>query len=469
MTVPRGPKTDLRTRELFRDFELEFDWRIGYGGNSGVFYGTEGSLVVREFQLVDDDRTHFRKMGGARASFPEDDTGALCGVTAPSGDKPLSPAGEWNHGRLLVRGTHVEHWVNGHKVVEYELGSIELGHKLDQSPAPWIRPQLTAKSKAQFSQPGDVPIGLQSHTGDVAFRNIRIRRLTPAPATASGATTDSNAGGATPPIGIDPEVASKLVWIPPGIFTMGSPPSEKDRVADEGPQTRVTLTRGFWMARRLVTQGDYQSVMGYNPSRFTGDLNRPVERVNWFDATNYCGKLTEQHKTARLIPVDDAYRLPTEAEWEYACRAGTTTRFSFGDDPTYENLTHYAWYSGNSGGRPHDSTNPDEEEKAWRAANSGGHTQAVGQKAPNPWGLYDMHGNVFEWCRGWYGPYLGVSLTDPQGPVGGKSRVYRGGSWGDTAPVARSALRGKAYGPSTRLETLGFRVVLAQPPREENQ
>jgi formylglycine-generating enzyme required for sulfatase activity len=211
----------------------------------------------------------------------------------------------------------------------------------------------------------------------------QARSLVPAEPSSPGTLAPADVA-TNSPVALDPKLASRLVWIPPGMFTMGSPPLEKRREADEGPQTRVTLTRGFWMGRYLVTQGDYQSVMGYNPSHFTGDWNRPVERVSWFDATNYCGKLTEQHKTARRILMNYAYRLPTEAEWEYACRAGTTTRFSYGDDPTYEHLTYYAWYSGNSGGLPHDSTNPDEEEKASGAANSGGHTQGMGQKAPNP-------------------------------------------------------------------------------------
>jgi len=158
---------------------------------------------------------------------------------------------------------------------------------------------------------------------------------------------------------------------------MGSPTNELDRWDGEGPQTAVTISRGFWMGKYEVTQGEYLEVMGSNPSRFTGDTNRPVETVTWYDATNYCGQLTQRERAAGRIAANSLYRLPTEAEWDYACRAGTSTRSSFGDDLGYTNLTNYAWYRENRGLTTH----------------------PVGQKLPNPWGLYDMHGNVWEWCQ----------------------------------------------------------------------
>jgi Domain of Unknown Function (DUF1080) len=173
--VPGGPKTTLYTREKFRDFELEFEWRIGYGGNSGVFYSPEGVALNREFQLIDDDRSDFPN--GGRWTLHEDDTGALWGVIAPSGNKELSPYNEWNHGKLLVKGTHVEHWINDHRVVEYELGSPELGRKIDNTRIPYAKTQLKGQGKTQFMQLGDVPIGLSIQGGEVSFRNIRIRRL----------------------------------------------------------------------------------------------------------------------------------------------------------------------------------------------------------------------------------------------------------------------------------------------------
>src|SRR5882762_4117815 len=175
---------------------------------------------------------------------------------------------------------------------------------------------------------------------------------------------------------------TNLVFIPPGTFRMGSPTNEVDRFDNEGPQVAVTISRGFWMGKYEVTQGEYLAVMGSNPSNFQGDTNRPVETVSWFNATNYCGKLTQRERAAGRIATNSVYRLPTEAEWEYACRGWTSARFSYGDDPDLTNLTNYAWYFDNSRNMTH----------------------PVGQKLPNPWGLYDMHGNVWEWCQDWYGP-----------------------------------------------------------------
>jgi formylglycine-generating enzyme required for sulfatase activity len=234
---------------------------------------------------------------------------------------------------------------------------------------------------------------------------------------------------------------------------MGSPTNEMRSGPasneDEGPQTAVTISRGFWMGKYLVTQGDYLSLMGSNPSYFTTndlgghpispDLTRPVEQVSRDDATNYCARLTQQERAAGRIATNSVYRLPTEAEWEYACRGWTSTRFSYGDDPGYTNLTNYAWYSDNS-------TNM---------------THPVGQKLPNPWGLYDMHGNVWEWCQDyWYGLYPGGIALDPQGPATGLDRVIRGGGWNDGAGYCRSAVRGDGN-PGYRFVFIGFRVVLA--------
>jgi formylglycine-generating enzyme required for sulfatase activity len=230
-----------------------------------------------------------------------------------------------------------------------------------------------------------------------------------------------------------------MVFIPPGTFRMGSPTNEVDRFDREGPQTAVTISRGFWMGKYEVTQGEYQAVTGSNPSYYTGDTNRPVETVNWFDATGYCAVLTQRERAAGRIGTNSVYRLPTEAEWEYACRGWTSDRrFSYGDDPGYTNLTNYAWYYDNSGSQTH----------------------PVGQKLPNPWGLYDMHGNVFEWCQDWFDLYPGGIAIDPQGPATGTARVVRGGDWGFDARRCRSA--GRNYvGPASGGSFVGFRVLLA--------
>jgi formylglycine-generating enzyme required for sulfatase activity len=241
---------------------------------------------------------------------------------------------------------------------------------------------------------------------------------------------------------------TNMVFIPPGTFRMGSPANEVDREDREGPQMAVTISRGFWMGKYEVTQGEYLAVMGSNPSWFTTnngyshDLSRPVEQVSWEDATNYCGQLTQQERAAGRIATNDAYRLPTEAQWEYACRAWTSTRFNYGDDPGYTNLTNYAWYWDNSG----ETTHP------------------VGQKSPNQWGLYDMHGNVWEYCQDRQSEYPGGIVVDPQGPARG-SLVIRGGGWNywyyAGARVCRSAFRYDTFSPPSRDGSFGLRVVLA--------
>jgi formylglycine-generating enzyme required for sulfatase activity len=234
---------------------------------------------------------------------------------------------------------------------------------------------------------------------------------------------------------------TNMVFIPANTFTMGSPTNEVGRLTDEGPQTTVTLTHGFWMAKFLVTQRDYLAVIGSNPSGFPGDLNRPVESVSWLDATNYCAKLTEQDLAAGRIGPGSHYRLPTEAEWECGARAGTSTRFNYGDDPSVTDLAKHAWYS----------------------ANSGFGTRPVGLKEPNAWGLYDMAGNVWEWCQDWYGPYSGGSAIDPKGPdsnpIGFK--VIRGGAWESFESDCRSARRSiEGMSPFIKDFIIGFRVVL---------
>jgi formylglycine-generating enzyme required for sulfatase activity len=191
-------------------------------------------------------------------------------------------------------------------------------------------------------------------------------------------------------------VTMRLVLIRPGRFMMGSPGSELGHKADESPQHEVTISKPFYMGVTEVTQAQYEAVMGTNPSEFKGPTN-PVESVSWNEATEFCRKLSL--KTRRTV------RLPTEAEWEYACRAGTNTRFSFGNfDST---LADYGWSSSNSGGTTH----------------------PVGQKKPNAWGLYDMHGNVMEWCADWRGSYPSGACTDPQGPASATSRAKRGRSY----------------------------------------
>jgi formylglycine-generating enzyme required for sulfatase activity len=222
------------------------------------------------------------------------------------------------------------------------------------------------------------------------------------------------------------DTGMKFRLIPAGEFRMGSSKDDPERVGDETSH-HVQISKPFYMGVYEVTQEEYKEVMEENPSRFK-DPSRPVEQVSWKDATAFCVKLSEMDP--RFI-----YRLPTEAEWEYACRAGTTTRYSFGDDLDPQ----YVWFRDNSGGGSH----------------------AVGRMRPNAWGLYDMHGNVREWCQDRYARnyHLDPSPVDPAGPRTGSNRVARGGGWYVTPEYCRSASRAR-YAPIDRFFNLGFRVAL---------
>ncbi len=251
-------------------------------------------------------------------------------------------------------------------------------------------------------------------------------------------------------------VSLDMIWIEPGTFMMGSPTDELGRDSDE-TQHQVTLTRGYWLGKYEVTQAQYEAVMGTNPSYFKG-ADFPVEKVSWYNAMDFCAKLTDIERAAGRLPEGYEYTLPTEAQWEYACRAGTTTAFNNGTNiPTMlqrtdrpcPNLDPLAWYGYNSG--QYDS-----------AGNytGNGKTFPVGQKQPNAWGLYDMHGNVDEWCLDWYGDYPISAVTDPKGPATGSYRVVRGGSWVYYAYDCRSAHR-FSNGPDYYYDCYGFRVALS--------
>ena len=253
----------------------------------------------------------------------------------------------------------------------------------------------------------------------------------------------------------------QMVWIPPGTFVMGSPTSEAQRGSDETQHT-VTLTQGFYMGKYAVTQGEYLALMGSNPSYFTTtdayggpippDLNRPVETVGWDDATSYCAHLTQQEQAVGRLPTGWVYRLPTESEWEYACRAGTTTAFNFGSG-IHGGMANF-WDCFEYDAAIGDIYVPSPA-VAWLPR-----TTTVGSYAPNAWGLHDMHGNVFEWCRDWYGTYPTGSVIDPQGAPSGSYRVIRGGGWNYGGRGCRSAYR-YGGGPSAGYYSVGFRVVLA--------
>jgi formylglycine-generating enzyme required for sulfatase activity len=267
-------------------------------------------------------------------------------------------------------------------------------------------------------------------------------------------------------LGTDMEITNtigmKLRLIPPGEFTMGSTQEEIDELLQaindapsEGPQHRVKLAQPFYLGSYEVTQQQYQELMGVNPSHFspTGPRKdavkylvtgqRPVDSVNWFDAIDFCNKLSDREqlspyyvRVGEVVKISGGtgYRLPTEAEWEFACRAGTTTWWSWSDDET--SIAQHAWFNWNGNGR----------------------TQRVGELRANPFGLYDLHGNVWEWCWDWKGDYATDTVTDPSGPFVGSARVLRSGAFVCSASECRSAMRGD-HAPMYRHVTYGFRVT----------
>jgi len=228
-------------------------------------------------------------------------------------------------------------------------------------------------------------------------------------------------------------------WIPPGRFVMGSPEGESGRNTNEGPQTTVVLTRGFFMSKKLVTQAEYFELMSNNPSAFALGGDYPVEEVTWANAAACCQLAAKRDQPLGKVPLGWVYRLPTEAEWEYACRAGTTNRFSFGDDLQGKLYPNYAWGS----------------------ANSGNATHPAGTKNPNSWQLYDMHGNVRQWCLDDGCAYPGEGIIDPVWPDSAVGHVARGGCWADAPTNGRSAARFFYASTQETNSRTGFRMVLA--------
>lgn len=225
-----------------------------------------------------------------------------------------------------------------------------------------------------------------------------------------------------PPIGpfFTNSLGMRFAWVPPGTFQRGSPLDEPGRQDNETPHP-VTLTRGFYMGVHPVTQAQWQAVMGVNPSRFVGP-ERPVECVSWEDCLQFCGKLTQHDGVEAGLP--SPYRLPTEAEWEFACRASTSSAFFFGERVTTTQANFHANYVGaGPAGKYRQETTP------------------VNLFSGNAWGLHDLHGNVFEWCADAYSPYPNEPVADPEPSTGSPVRILRGGSWHSLAERCRSACR----------------------------
>jgi formylglycine-generating enzyme required for sulfatase activity len=277
-----------------------------------------------------------------------------------------------------------------------------------------------------------------------------IAALAPSAIEAKGASPKA---GTVRTVDLGGGIVMEIVWCPPGSFMMGSSAAGQDSairslpadlkpetrqptikaIQNEEPRHRVVFSKGFWMAKTEVTQAQWKQLMGSNPSKFIkSGPDAPVETVSWNECRDFMKKLNE----LPAIRKNGVVRLPTEAEWEYACRAGTQTAYYFGDGA--DKLGDYAWYGKNSGMKTH----------------------PVARKKPNAWGLYDMHGNVWEWCLDWYGRYPASDATDPRGPDSGEGRVGRGGGWDDFDADLRAAYRSYGRPADFKASPLGLRPVI---------
>ena len=274
-------------------------------------------------------------------------------------------------------------------------------------------------------------------------------------------TQNNNLGGTTTNDGnVSVDIADELVLINGGTFQMGSPESEMQRETDE-TQHEVTVS-DFYIGRYEVTQEQYEKVMGDNPSNFSGE-NLPVENVTWYDAIEYCNRLSEQEGLTLVYTVDgenvswdrsaNGYRLPTEAEWEYAARAGTTTPFNTETSISDEEANYYGHYPYGIEENYFSQDNLETEPGQYRQT-----TVEVNSFSPNNWGLYNIHGNVAEWCFDYYGAYDLENTDNPSGPTTGTLRVNRGGGWNDYAKHLRSAYRASTT-PNQGMSNIGFRIA----------
>jgi WD40 repeat protein/formylglycine-generating enzyme required for sulfatase activity len=434
----------LGTEQEYDDFELKLEFRLGKDSNSGILLRAwpEAPLSGSDFievQLLDDTSPKFASMRATNR------TAAVGRTAAPSPPVQGTPS-VWHAMTIRAEGPNIKVQYEGQTVVDVDL------------------------EKANTGIPGhrrrSGRIGLRTLGGTIEFRNIAIRRLIRPP---SAAVSPAPPPAIAPfdakkakehqeawakylgvPVEMTNSIGMRFVLIPPGEFDMGSTEPEVARLLEQARATKqpdwyieclpaelpwhhVRITKPFYLGRCEVAQAEYERVVGGNPSKLKGDPTHPVEAVSWDEASAFCRQLSElpQEQTAHA-----GYRLPTEAEWEYACRAGTTTRWYWGDD---EGTL---------------------KERAWIAANSDGKTHPVGQGSPCAWGLYDMHGNVWEWCQDWFGDgyYATPPVDDPPGPPGGSYRVYRGGGWGHGALVCRASYRGRD-GPGNRGGGRGFRLA----------
>ena len=379
----------------------------------GLSYEEQSALVLdltrslRDPKAADDTRVLLGKLKARRDLYKAiaDDVDDLLGkqgpATAPPQAKPApKPPSNW-----WRSATQTASWPPQAKPAPKPHSDTHLPHNTDATPSPAMPVATRSRGLWYLLVAALVVVAGIAYFAHPA-KTVSQQQYPPqaSPQPSGTARTKAN-----------PKDGLTYVWIQPGTFTMGCSPGDTQCDSDEKPAHQVTITRGFWMGQTDVTQEAYERVTGKNPSHFKGP-KLPVETVNWNEAQGYCQAV--------------GMRLPTEAEWEYAARAGTT-------GSRYGDLDQIAWYTANSGGKTHE----------------------VMQKQPNAWGLYDMLGNVFEWTSDWYADkYAGNAETDPQGPASGQNRVLRGGSWNGVPADLRASDR-SGNEPGNHLSNLGFRCL----------
>jgi formylglycine-generating enzyme required for sulfatase activity len=422
--IGSGPTVShlFTVREDYKDFHLRVEARVNDGGDSGVYFRAKAGPVFPEGYEAQINSTHrdVHKTGSLYAGL---------GDAVVSVRKSAVPPGVWFTLEVIAEGNHFVVKINGQTTADYtdENRLFATGH---------IALQKTLQTVAEF-------------------RKIEIKEL-PAPKQPGQRPFSPSSLPKTQSVDLGGGVKMEFVLIPKGKFTMGSPPTEKGRNPfekdfDAEKLHEVEITKPFYMAKYPVTQEQYEAITGENPSWFqAGKMGAdkvkglstkqfPVETVSWDNAQAFCKKLREQDKQMRV------FRLPTEAEWEYACRAGTTTPFYFGSK-----------LNGKDANCQGDSPYGTDERGPYNRR-----TTKVGEYGENKWGLCDMHGNVCQWCEDCYGPYnADLNSTDPlrKTKYSEDSRVLRGGSWRDGASICRAACRARVW-PYARGSNAGFRVV----------
>jgi formylglycine-generating enzyme required for sulfatase activity len=440
----------------FADFHLRVEANVNDGGNSGVWfrssYGPVWPSNAPAWSLGCEAQISSRPP-------PESPTGSLyiadgqpgSGKPAVSFSEQLARPNEWFTLEVIARDNHFVIKVNDRTTVDYvdEQRRFQRGHLALQQHTPETVIKFRKIEIREFTEDDGEP-----KVGKTKTKTVPGSKTSPKspkskkPSSKIGAKAGPLEGKKPGDERDDNGLGMRLVWCPPGEFQMGSPKTDNDAFRDEHPQVRVTLTKGFWLAKTELTQAEWQQIMGTAPWKKKAGTKEapdcPATFVSWSDALAFCRALTEQERRAGRLPDGWEYTLPTEAQWEYACRAGTTTRYSFGDDAV--RLSDFGWFDKNTG----------------VAGEKFAHS--VGAKKPNPWGLVDMHGNVWEWCRDTYSGHP-PGGTDPEVSSADSKRLFRGGSWRKGADDCRSANR-HSERPSYTYSGVGFRVALARSGSE---